>query len=51
MGNTNIQTTLRYQKVTSGQAEVTAQKAFEKLVLVGNKKKLTEYVLYSASSD
>lgn len=36
MGHTNIQTTLRYQKVTSEQAEITAQKAFEKLVKVPN---------------
>lgn len=32
MGHENIQTTLRYQKVTSGQAELAAQKAFQSLI-------------------
>ena len=31
MGHQNIQTTLRYQKVTSARAEIAAQNAFEKL--------------------
>jgi integrase/recombinase XerD len=34
MGHQNIQTTLRYQKVTSGRAEVAAQNAF-KLLKIG----------------
>lgn len=36
MGHQNIQTTLRYQKVTSQQAELAAQKAFESLVETTN---------------
>jgi integrase/recombinase XerD len=32
MGHQNIQTTLRYQKVTSQQAEMAAQKAFQSLL-------------------
>lgn len=32
MGHQNIQTTLRYQKVTSQQAELAAQKALKSLV-------------------
>lgn len=32
MGHTNIQTTLRYQKVTSSQAESAAKKALEILI-------------------
>ena len=31
MGHQNIQTTLRYQKVTSGRAEAAAQNAFIRL--------------------
>ena len=33
MGHQNIQTTLRYQKVTSSRAEVVAHKALEVLVI------------------
>ena len=33
MGHENIQTTLRYQKVTSQKAEEAAQKAFQKLAI------------------
>ena len=32
MGHEKIQTTLRYQKVTSGQAEVAAKKALQTLL-------------------
>jgi integrase/recombinase XerD len=36
MGHQNIQTTLRYQKVTSGRAEVAAQNAFKLLKIGGD---------------
>jgi integrase/recombinase XerD len=32
MGHTNINTTLRYQKVTSERAEITAHKALDQLL-------------------
>ena len=35
MGHQNIQTTLRYQKVTSARAEVAAQSAFDQLLISG----------------
>jgi integrase/recombinase XerD len=36
MGHTNIQTTLRYQKVTSERAEITAHKALNQLLNISN---------------
>lgn len=35
MGHQNIQTTLRYQKITSARAEVAAQSAFDQLLNSG----------------
>jgi integrase/recombinase XerD len=36
MGHTNIQTTLRYQKITSERAEITAHKALNELLNISD---------------